>query len=101
MDDKNDIKGKFTVLYRFHLPYRPAFLYRFWKGIREWHNIDAQYGKIHRFLLDNLSISNKLLQELEYNATQNINNALSYLLSIKTNYPKYSHLPLFYINKFN
>ena len=59
MDDKNDIKGEFTVLYRFHLPYRPAFLYRFWKRIREWPYIDARYGKIHRFLLDNLSISNK------------------------------------------
>ena len=36
MDDKKDIKGEFIVLYRFHLPYRPASLYRFWKWIREW-----------------------------------------------------------------
>ena len=28
MDDKNDIKGEFSVLYHF-LSYRPSFLYRF------------------------------------------------------------------------
>ena len=59
MDDKNDIKGEFTVLYCFHLPYQPDFLYHFWKRIREWPYFDARYGKIHRFLLDNLAISNK------------------------------------------
>ena len=47
MDPKFDIKQIFTVLYRYYLPYRPSFMYRFKIDTAIKPNIDQTDQYIH------------------------------------------------------